>query len=108
MARTDTLRAQALRRAILQVLRAVQGAGYEGWLSERAVFNHLRLECDGLVLGEVVVHLVYLKDKGYVESRERRASKFERAEVDARILPHGTDLLDEVIDPDPGVEDNRA
>jgi hypothetical protein len=107
MSHLDTIRAKDVRRRVLLVLRATQGGGYEGWLSDRAILNFLAQDFGDLLFREVQEARTYLAGKGYVADRERRASKFEPGEFDARILPHGVDLLEETIPPDPGVEDNR-
>ena len=105
--RVDTARAKELRRRVLQALDACASPGYDGWLSVASLFSILRPETDGLVLGELSRAVKYLAEKGYAETRERRARKWDRAEVDARITAQGTDLLEETIPPDPGVEDER-
>jgi len=107
MGRIDTARAKELRRRILQALAAAAGPGYDGWLSVASLFSILRPETDGLTLGELARAVKYLAEKGYAETRERRESKYARPETDARIRANGTDLLEETIPPDPGVEDER-
>lgn len=107
MARGETIRAKDLRRRALVALRAARSAGYDGWLSERAIFNLVRTEIDGLAFLEVREAVAYLEGKGYVAKRLRRDSKFERGETDAMILPAGIDLLEETVPPDPGIEDGR-
>jgi hypothetical protein len=108
MGRVDTVRAKELRRSILQVLRAAQGGGYEGWLSERAVWSLLKDDLDDLTLAELRDHITYLAGKGYLDLRTRRETKFERSERDARLLPKGVDLLEATVEPDPGIEDDRV
>jgi len=105
--RIDTARAKELRRRVLQALNAAAGPGYDGWLSVASLFSVLRPETDGLTLGELARAVKYLAEKGYAETRERRERKWDRPEIDARITATGTDLLEETIPPDPGVEDER-
>ena len=107
--KTETERVRELRRAILRTLRACQGDAYEGWLSQRSLFNVLRSgEPEGLTMFEVGRACAYLAGKLYVEVRARSESKIEQADRDWRITPAGVDLMDETIPPDPGVEDNRV
>jgi DNA-binding transcriptional ArsR family regulator len=105
--RVDTARVKELRRRVLQALAAAAGPGYDGWLSVASLFSILRPDSDGLTLGELARAVKYLAEKGYTETRERREKKWDRPEVDARITADGTDLLEETIPADPGVEDER-
>lgn len=108
MSATETQRTKELRRAVLMVLRACVGDGYEGWLSERSLFSVVRQRQPGLVESDVRQAGAYLVGKGYLERRERRGSKFDAADLDLRITPKGIDLLDETAPVDVGIEDNRA
>jgi hypothetical protein len=108
MPNLETIRAKMLRRRCLAVLRAAQQACGDGWTSARACFSYLRGEFDGLALAEVEGALRYLAGKAYAEIRQVSESKFVRGEFQARITPHGQDVLDETIPADPGIEDNRV
>jgi hypothetical protein len=106
----DTVQAKFLRRGCLVVLRAAAMAGGDGWTVSRTIFNHLAPDHPGATLSGVETALRYLGEKAYASVRSRQESKFYGAvlgSMQAKILPHGTDLLEETIPPDPGVEDNR-
>jgi hypothetical protein len=92
-----------LRRQVLVVLRAVQGAGYDGWFSEEGLWRSLRTEAEDLGLAETREHLAYLAGKGYVERRSESLVRLVPQNPSARIAPKGIDLLDGVIETDPGV-----
>lgn len=102
---TDTRRRMMLRRQVLVVLRAVAGAGYDGWLSERALLRTLRTEAEDLTAGEVRECLAYLSCKTYVERRRGGPVSMSpgASEPAARITAAGTDLLDGTVPADPGV-----
>jgi hypothetical protein len=108
MSATEIERAKELRRAVLLVLRACFGDGYEGWLSERTLFSVVYQRLPGLSMHDVAQAGAYLVGKGYAERRERRESKYAPPETDLRIAPRGVDLLEESLAADPGIEDNRA
>jgi len=110
MSRDETVQAKLLRRGCLVVLRAAQNAGGDGWTVSRAIFNHLAPDHPGATLAGVEQALRYLAEKAYAAVRSRMDSKFMGSvtgSMQAKMLPHGTDLLEETIPPDPGVEDNR-
>ena len=94
-----------LRRQVLVVLRAVAGAGYDGWLSERSLYRTLRTEAEDLTPGEVRECLTYLSSAGYVERRTGGPVGMlpSASEASARITSAGTNLLDGTVPADPGV-----
>lgn len=103
MTQADTRRRLILRRQALVVLRAVRGAGYEGWMSDEALWRTLRTESEDLALAEVRECLAYLSGKDYIERRAAGPLTLIPGEPSARITPAGEDLLDGVVPPDPGV-----
>ena len=105
MSEAETRRRLMLRRQALVVLRAVQGAGYDGWLSERALYRTLRAEADDLAQAEVRECLAYLADRGYAQRRAGGpvAMLPGASKPSARITSAGVDLLDGTVAADPGV-----
>lgn len=90
--------ARLVRREILRILDAayVQGATIE--------LIAISLNDGGYAVTdtEVEEHLVYMRDKGYVDLAVLEAKGLGRRKW-ARLLPKGKDLLDGNIGDDPGI-----
>ena len=75
---------------------------HNGWLEVSTVFNIVKSGKDTSIDREQEA-LEYLCDKGYVQFREDQTDFSELPVVKYRIVAHGQDLLDRVIEDDPGV-----
>ena len=105
-----------LRRRILNLLHAARSRPEFGWADGRFVFDMVnsvtpaanqQLQDDAHCLGL----LRDLVAAGYVEHRDQRVRTHEREGLDSsvyRITARGTALVEEHIDPDPLVDDDRV
>jgi hypothetical protein len=105
-----------LRRRILQLLHAARVRPEYGWADGRFVFDlvngaspgrNQQIQDDAHCLGL----LRDLVDSDYVEQRDDRQRKSQPAGLDFtsyRITALGTALIEEQIDPDPLVDDDRV
>jgi hypothetical protein len=104
-----------LRRRILQLLHAARVHEHGGWASGRFVVDVI----DGATtpagsFGDDAHAAGLLRDLvagGYVEQRDDRAKGYQPRSLDFisfRITHRGTALVEEQIDPDPLVEDDRV
>jgi hypothetical protein len=107
MTAVDVQRRKELRRNVLVALRACFGDGYQGWLSERSLFSVLKSGLPDLTGRELHEAVVYSGAAGYAENRTQPHDKRDAPEVDWRITNKGVNLLDQVIEADPGIEDDR-
>jgi len=92
------------RRNCLLALREARSGqdAHHGWLETSAVFEIVKARQE-VYLDRVQEALEYLSDKGYVQFREDQTDFSELPVVKYRIVAHGQDLLDMVIEDDPGV-----
>lgn len=104
----EAIRARILRRRVLATLKAAHECEPGTCLGAEAVFRYVSTDGDATTLSDVRAALAYLAGKGYVELVDRRRSRYERPQHDARLTPKGVDLLEASIPPDPGIEDERA
>jgi hypothetical protein len=78
---------------------------YPAEMSERSLCLGLEGNPDlHLSAGEVSAHLAYLAEKGFVARRAPKVPATGEEVPMARLTAHGKDLLDGVIDPDPGID----
>src|SRR5688572_6533398 len=103
-----------LRRRILQLLDAAKVRPDSGWASGRFVFDLVDGALPGGQQFEDDHHaLALLRDlisAGYVQERDDRTRKWQKAGLDwtsYRITSRGTALVNQAIEPDPLVEDDR-
>lgn len=108
MDETPVERAKELRWAVLQAVRACFGDGYEGWLMQRSLCRIIQRVCPKATDREIHNAAVYCGAAGYMEMREQPHVKGTAPYIDWRITVQGVRLLDQVIPPDPGIEDDRA
>ena len=104
-----------LRRRILQLLHAARVHEHGGWASGRFVVDVI----DGATTpasgfnddAHAAGLLRDLVAGGYVEQRDDRTRRYQPLGLDfvsCRITHRGTALVEEQIDPDPLVEDDRV
>lgn len=96
-------KAEANKRVRREILRIVRKFGMNGISFEgiEKIFNRAGMLG---VAADLEENIHYLKGKGYVAT-EQVKDQFDQVERwMVTITPAGIDLLDEIIDPDPGVE----
>ena len=101
----EVCRKKSNRYACLRVLQGERSGihAHAGWLDASRVYTRVKGR-EEMLLESVYEALEYLADKGYVQFQEKQTDISEAPVVVYRIVAHGQDLLDGVIDNDPGVD----
>jgi hypothetical protein len=92
------------RKHCLEVLRDSRSGehAHYGWVDPRIVFEVLK-NGENVSIAPIQEALEYLADKGYVQFLEGKDEVSDQPVVHYRIVAHGQDLLDGLIEDDPGV-----
>ncbi len=97
---TKNLRIKWIRGQILQFIKLNSPAS----VNAEMVWRMLDLSNYSITDSELLQHLDYLQQKGYLKIQAERLSPDELAKVMLSLTAAGTDLLSGFLEDDPGIE----